>query len=474
MKPLLSVLTMVLTATTVAAQPPQIYTRPGVPPRAALERLNLVLGFHTYVPIESTRDGIYSVQLTPRDMLVQTRSGMIVSLDPETGQTRWRTMPNLPYPTKQPLGYNSWMVFASNGTHLYAFDRATGAQLWSFDLPSAPVAAPVADDEQVYLALAGARLDVYLLTTKPPGATPPPRKGGSEAPPASDAMSRPGGGPPAPPSEKPPLLPGETRNYLGPYTERTFAEHEHWTPPPLLLLYEQLFENSLDRAPLATPEFLLMADTNGTLVSMSKFQDREIFRYPTAGPISAPMAQHAETAYVVSQDNNLYVLNQITGRVLWRFTTPTAVFVQPQVTDTDVFLSPAGSGLYRLLRDTGELLWQNPQAQRFLAVNPKFVYATDPSGRLVVLDQRRGRLLSGYDTHDYVVPISNHVTDRIYLAANDGLIVCLHDREYTLPVRNRKSLEKPPPPPPGKTPPKPAPKPAADKPKEGDAVDKEK
>src|SRR5205085_2557531 len=143
-------------------------------------------------------------------------------------------------------------------------------------------------------------------------------------------------------------------------------------------------------------------------------------------------------------------------------------------TDTDVFISPSGSGLYRLLRDTGELVWRSPEAQRLLAVNPKFVYATDRSGRLLVLDQRRGTVLSGYDTHDYVVPVSNHLSDRIYLAANDGLIVCLHDREYTLPVRNRPSLERPPAPPPAKAPPpKVAPKPAPEKPKEGDAGDKE-
>ena len=61
MKPLLSVLALVLTAATVTAQAPQIFTRPALPPRDVLERLNLVEGWHTYVPTESTRDGIFSV-----------------------------------------------------------------------------------------------------------------------------------------------------------------------------------------------------------------------------------------------------------------------------------------------------------------------------------------------------------------------------------------------------------------------------
>ncbi len=33
------------------------------------------------------------------------------------------------------------------------------------------------------------------------------------------------------------------------------------------------------------------------------------------------------------------------------------------------------------------------------------------------------------------------MTDRLYLAANNGLIVCLHDREYQKPIRHRKGEE---------------------------------
>jgi outer membrane protein assembly factor BamB len=478
MKPLPSVLALVLTAATAAAQQPQIFSRPAVPPREALERLNLVLGWHNYVPIEGRRDGIFSVQLTGRDILVQTRAGMIISLDPETGQTRWRTMPGLPYRDKQPLGYNSRLVVASNGTRLFAFDRGTGAQLWSYDLSGAPVAAPVADEEQLYVPMSGARLQVYFLAASPPPpATPPKRTDGapppgSEAPAGPGVMPRPGGGPGAPPPDVPVAPPKEIGGYLGPLSKMDFGPREVYTPPPLTLVYDQLFANAVDRAPLLTPEFLLAADTRGTLVGMSKFQQKEIFRFSTWGPIAAPLAQHGEIAYVVSEDQNLYVLNQVTGRVLWRFTTPAPVYWQPQVTDADVYLSPVGSGLYRLRRDTGELVWQSPGAQRLLAVNPKFVYATDRSGRLLVVDQRRGTVLSGYDTHDYVVPISNDGTDRVYLAANDGLIVCLHDRAYAAPVYARRALA-PRPVPTKAPPPKRPPKPAAEKPKEGD-MDKEK
>jgi len=37
---------------------------------------------------------------------------------------------------------------------------------------------------------------------------------------------------------------------------------------------------------------------------------------------------------------------------------------------------------------------------------------------------------SRYDIRDFVFPVVNGATDRIYLASNNGLIVCLHDKDY--------------------------------------------
>ena len=77
-----------------------------------------------------------------------------------------------------------------------------------------------------------------------------------------------------------------------------------------------------------------------------------------------------------------------------------------------------------------------------LAVNPKYVYAMDGVGRLMVIDREDGRVWSRYDFRDFPVPVINELTDRIYLAAHDGLIICLHDRAYATP-REMKALIKP-------------------------------
>ena len=61
-------------------------------------------------------------------------------------------------------------------------------------------------------------------------------------------------------------------------------------------------------------------------------------------------------------------------------------------------------------------------------------------GRLLVLDRKNGTQLSRYDVRDFVYPIVNPESDRIYLASNDGLIVCLRDKEYVQPLVYRKAV----------------------------------
>src|SRR5262245_23660341 len=113
MKTPLGLLTLLLLATTAAAQPDlsKQYSRPTVPPREVLDRLALKLGWQTYVPMDGRRDGLASVQVTPKEILVQTRSGLIVSLDPETGRTNWRQRVGNPYAGNLPPGYNGTQVF---------------------------------------------------------------------------------------------------------------------------------------------------------------------------------------------------------------------------------------------------------------------------------------------------------------------------------------------------------------------------
>jgi hypothetical protein len=107
---------------------------------------------------------------------------------------------------------------------------------------------------------------------------------------------------------------------------------------------------------------------------------------------------------------------------------------QPAVNDRDVYIAPERIGMRLVDRGSGREVWTNRDATRFLAVNDKYVYAMDKWGKFFVLDGQRGSTLAKYDLTDWAIAVANEWTDRVYLAANDGQIICLRNRDLSTPL----------------------------------------
>jgi outer membrane protein assembly factor BamB len=480
----MAVVTLLLGGGAVRAQDPRIYSEPPVPPREALERLNLRMAWRTYLPTDRRRDGIFSLRVINRphgdgqQVLVQLRSGAVVLLDAETGATEWRSRVGTPYLVNHPPGFNANYVFVVNGLELFALDRATGRPTWEFSLPQAAAASPAADEERVYLPVGGDKLNAYDIPRALPPGTGGARK--IEAPPTPTVTV------PEPAGERRPASAlgvsgqsvrgigavssiGQSVRSVGALTSAAEASRQ-FGPSGLqpYLLWDMGMESRTDITPLVTNDFLLVGSEGGSFYVMEKLGGKQVYRLHLGPPVTAQMARHGETAYIASEDFSVTAVDIVTGRVYWRFATGGPNRRKPVVTDTDVFVANPRSGLYRLDRLTGSALWRNPQAKRFLAVNRKFVYASDPSGRLLVLDGTRGTELATFaPAFDFVVPAPNDLTDRLFLVSNDGLVVCLHDRDYVRPWYLVASEGQAPPPavlpaPKSGAPRKPAPKPDED------------
>src|SRR5205823_4058855 len=103
------------------------------------------------------------------------------------------------------------------------------------------------------------------------------------------------------------------------------------------------------------------------------------------------------------------------------------------------------SGVVRIERANGKVTWRTDRASdRVVGVNQDFIYVQDRQGRLQIFDVKRangtgGRTapLTSMDMSAFNVPIVNTVSDRIYFAADNGLLVCLRDAsaKYAAPVR---------------------------------------
>jgi outer membrane protein assembly factor BamB len=475
MKHLAGALAALLMASAATAQDrSHLHTHPAVPSDDAMRRLNLELGWRTYVSVDGRRDAIYSVQNAGDVLLVQTRSGLVCAVEAETGRVRWQSRVGRPYHVSVRLGYTSHAVYVVNDQTLYVLDRDTGALLWDFDMPSAVTTAPVADEEQVFLSLYGGTVSAYSDPKRIPKAvaksTDSSRKDEEkrkeEAKSAEYASSSgvrtsaavggglrvSSGGSGVGLTSSIGALASATGkgtraiSNIGPLSsarQTTGGTATSGVEPRLD--WSDASGMRLEVTPLQTSDTIFLVGAGGRIAGLEKGLHQGVrYHHAIADDliIVAP-GQHGEVAYVASQDSNLYAVRIVNGGIDWRFTTGTPITYRPAVTDDDVYITTSG-GLRRLDRRTGQAVWHNRTADRFVAANPKVVYATDRSGHLLLLDRARGTQVGSYDAREFVVPVANDLTDRVYLAAHDGLLVCLHDRDHAKPHVNKKwDLTKP-------------------------------
>src|SRR5262249_33697888 len=139
------------------------HTRPNVPTDEVLNKLNLKLGWRAYLPIDGTRDAIATMQVLDSQVLVQMRSGLIASLDPESGQTQWLARIGPAYHVAHKLGHNIDTIFGYTLTTLFALERTTGQLRWISQVPNVPTCPPAADSERVYCCVTGSHMHAYRL-----------------------------------------------------------------------------------------------------------------------------------------------------------------------------------------------------------------------------------------------------------------------------------------------------------------------
>lgn len=167
--------------------------------------------------------------------------------------------------------------------------------------------------------------------------------------------------------------------------------------------------------------------------------------------ITAPAGRAGLDMYIPLGAGYLWAIEGTMGQlgggahVLWRATTGIMGTRTPFVTDAMVYVQGDGSGVACVDRKKGEVLWRSEStADRILACNKEFIYIRNHQGRLMVYDAnratdratKRSMPLAHLELAEFNFPVTNTVNDRLLLAADSGLIVCLRDMspKYRRPV----------------------------------------
>jgi hypothetical protein len=205
------------------------------------------------------------------------------------------------------------------------------------------------------------------------------------------------------------------------------------------------------------PAFLtptrVWAITEGKIVTaLNKIDKKVELIEQVQDPVAAPPGRAGLTVYVPLNSGFLVSIEGSSGNLAgganidWRTAVGGINNHEPFVTDSHVYASGDNSGIVCVDRKEGSIVWRSEgQADRIIGANHEFLYVRDRQGKFLVYDakratdpgNRRSNPLSGMDLREFNVHIVNTASDRIYLAADNGLIVCLRDMspKYARPVR---------------------------------------
>jgi outer membrane protein assembly factor BamB len=221
---------------------------------------------------------------------------------------------------------------------------------------------------------------------------------------------------------------------------------KHLPPLPLKKSWVLTMGVRVTQVPLVTSTGVVFASTTRDVLASLRGVAQETFHLEASSTISADLAQYGDTVFVPTIDASLVAVDGARGRVLWRFTPDSGVTQKPAVIGNDVFAVTLEGQLYRVDRETGESDWRDvrggdrfvPEIRSFAAANDRYVYTVDATGLLTVIDRSRGIPLQKLNTRDYTYVMANDQTDRVYMASNNGALVCLFDRANAAPKRHPK------------------------------------
>lgn len=171
-----------------------------------------------------------------------------------------------------------------------------------------------------------------------------------------------------------------------------------------------------------------------------------------ASPIPASPSASGLTHYIPFANGNLVAIDAVGGNldgglnIKWRATPGGINNRSPYITKKFVYTSGDNSGVTCLARDNGDIIWHSDDnADRIIGANEEFVYIRDRQGKFLVFDakrptdaaHKRSGPLGSADLREFNVHVVNTASDRVYLAADNGLLVCLRDSsaKYAKPMR---------------------------------------
>ena len=131
----------------------------------------------------------------------------------------------------------------------------------------------------------------------------------------------------------------------------------------------------------------------------------------------------------------MFCLNQDNGQYRWAFTSAYPIRQQPRFFGSRVYVTPETVGTYALDADTGSQIWPQAQeqARQILMVGQSRMYAFNAQKEIVIVEASDGNVVGKLSYRQFGKSPTNDRTDRMFLVSQEGLVVCLKERDSAIP-----------------------------------------
>ena len=356
-----------------------------LPTHQQLSRLGLERAWWAQAVLNPHRDKVRHVTIDEDIIYVQASSGVTTAFDAETGHQLWAVQfgrfdqPSFPAISNE----DSAMIIV--GSTMYGIEKRTGRTIWNLVLPGQPSTSPAVDKKHVYFGTLDGSVYAYSL-----------------------------------------------RKIKKLYEERRLPQ---WSMEAQVWKYKAGKE--ITSPPISNGSFVNFASRDGSLYSVSTTERQLKYQLETEKAIVAPLTTLGNSMYLASEDFTFCSLSLFNGSVQWEFTSGLPIRKAPWGVDNELFVMPDRGGMYCLEPATGSRRWWRPDLTNFIALTGGAVATSDLDGNLIMVSRDRGETIGSLPLRRFSVRTGNDRTDRIYVATESGLLICLRQIGHNFPVYHR-------------------------------------
>lgn len=158
------------------------------------------------------------------------------------------------------------------------------------------------------------------------------------------------------------------------------------------------------------------------------------FRVEAKDAITSKPAFHPSgKIYATSLDGYIYCVNEVTGQLIWRFSTGEAISQSPLPVGDNLYVATNDGNLYAISAAQGEEKFIVSGVKALVSASDQRIYGIDLTGALVIIDAASGARVGAIPIQGLDFPVLNMLSDRILLGKSTGSLQCIRESRLRWP-----------------------------------------